>query len=268
MKRFNTLIILLFSFSLMAQNAPDFTVTDTHGEEHSLYADYLDQGKTVVLDLFFVNCPPCNDLAPLLEPLYQEWGAGTGDVQFVSLTSDPTDDDARVIGFEELHGTTWPAISAEGGGPDAQQPYTTGNFGNFIGYPTLVVISPDRSVQFDPWVNNNFPGTIDLLDDWIQNTGATKPVSNIIELDNVNTFTLSPNPIASEGTLTFDLKEQAETNIAIFNALGQKVKNIYTGSLNAGEQTLRMKTAELASGTYFIKVRMNDQSNMQQFVKI
>ncbi len=36
--------------------APGFTLTDTEGEEHSL-ADYLEQGKTVVLEWFNPDCP-------------------------------------------------------------------------------------------------------------------------------------------------------------------------------------------------------------------
>ena len=269
MKRFHTLLLLFVSFGLFAQTAPDFTVTDTHGEEHSLYEDYLDKGITVVLDLFFVNCGPCNDLAPLLEPVYQEWGAGAGDVQFISLTGDPYNEDTNelVIGFEELHGTTWPAASNEGGGPEAQQPYEDNTFGEFIGYPTLVVISPDRSVQFDAW-GNNLDETIQILQEWIENTGATRPISNVIDLDNVNTFAINPNPVSNEATISLDLEKEVQTNIAIFNTLGQQVKNIYTGSLSAGAQSVEMTTAELVSGTYFIKVTMNDQSKMQQFIKI
>ena len=48
-------IFILCTVSLEAQFAPDFTITDSDGEEHSLYADYLDHGKTVVIKLFFVG---------------------------------------------------------------------------------------------------------------------------------------------------------------------------------------------------------------------
>ncbi|MBK9106499.1 MAG: redoxin domain-containing protein [Saprospiraceae bacterium] len=66
-----TILLLIFtSFQLIltAQTAPDFTVTDIHGQVHHLYADYLNQGKTVVIKIFFTTCPPCNSIAPLMEP--------------------------------------------------------------------------------------------------------------------------------------------------------------------------------------------------------
>jgi len=268
MKVLYTSILIFFSFGLLAQMAPDFTVTDTHGNEHDLYADYLDQGKTVVLDLFFVDCPPCNTLAPLLEPLYQEWGAGKADVQFISLTSQNGDNDSKVLGFEEMHGTTWPAISAEGGGPETQQPYTTGDWGPFIGYPTLIVISPDGTVQFDIWINGNYPGTIDLLDESIESTGAAKPVSSIDELENVESFYISPNPVSNLASLSIDLLNQEQTNITIYNNLGQLVKTVYAGAMPAGQNSINIDTKDLIVGTYFIKVSMSKSEETEMFIKL
>ncbi len=239
--------------TLDAQIAPDFLVTDTHGNEHSLYEDYLDQGKTVVLDLFFVNCPPCNDLAPYMEEAYQQWGAGMADVEFISLTSDPADTDAIVLGFEEQHGTTWPAVSAEGGGPDAQAPYTTGDFGQFFGYPTLVVISPDRSVQFDAW-GSDFPETIEILNSWITNTGATGEVTSSVPDLNVSDFNMFPNPAQEQVQIEFDLEIGSSARINVFNSLGQAVISKNLGNLNAGNHQINLVTETLANGQYIVEL--------------
>jgi len=260
MKALYTFVICILTFGLNAQTAPDFTVTDTHGNELSLYEDFLDQGKTVVLDLFFVDCGPCNGLAPFLEPLYQEWGAGSGDVEFISLTSEIGDNDAKVIGFEELHGTTWPAISSEGGGIEAHDPYTTGDFGQFVGYPTLIVIAPDKSVQFDAW-GNSYEQTIEVLDSWISNTGAQKPLVGISDLSNVAAFSFSPNPVSETANLVIDLKESAVLNAQIFNSFGQPVLNLFSGKINEGLQSIELNSADLPSGTYFLRMSMNDQIN-------
>ena len=94
--------------------APDFTVTDINGQMHQLYADYLNQGKTVLLEVFYTTCPPCNSIAPLMEPFYQEWGAGDHDVEFFLMTDKNSDTDPVVTTFHTTYNETFPAISKHG----------------------------------------------------------------------------------------------------------------------------------------------------------
>ena len=155
---------------LLAQPAPDFTVTDAHGNQHQLYADYLNQGKTVVIKLFFVACPPCNQIAPDTETLYQDWG-GTGnpDVEFFSITIQSNDNDADVLSYENTHGLTYPGISADGGALAAGQPYRNGTYGQFPGTPTFIVIAPDGTVNFDVF-GPGISATITAIDNAIRDT--------------------------------------------------------------------------------------------------
>lgn len=55
MKKFTIFILsLIFSVGVFAQDAPNFTLTDMDGTEHTLY-DYLDAGIAVVIDFFAVT---------------------------------------------------------------------------------------------------------------------------------------------------------------------------------------------------------------------
>ncbi len=158
-----SLILFLFS-SAYAQPAPDFTVTDVYGNTHRLYDDYLNEGKTVMIEIFFTTCPPCISIADNVEDLYQDWGAGQEDVEFFKMTNKNFDNDQRVLDFDNTHGVTFPGISVDGGALDAIVPYTNGTYGTFFGTPTFIVIAPDGTVNFDI----SFSG----LDDAIAATGA------------------------------------------------------------------------------------------------
>ncbi|HUR30242.1 MAG TPA: redoxin domain-containing protein [Saprospiraceae bacterium] len=154
--------------------APDFTITDSHGQIHHLYADYLNQGKTVLLEVFYTTCPPCNSIAPLLEPFYQEWGAGAFDVEFFELSDKNFDTDALVNAYQATYGETFIGAGKDGGSLQAVAPYKNGQFGTWYGTPTFMVISPDGSFVYDVDGSNN-QNTIDSLDAAITATGAIKP---------------------------------------------------------------------------------------------
>ena len=155
--------------------APDFTITDSHGEVHHLFADYLDQGKTVLLEVFYTTCPPCNSIAPLMEPFYQEWGGGQHDVEFFELSDKNFDTDDLVNAYQLEYGETFIAAGYEGGSLEAVAPYKSGQFGQWLGTPTFIVIAPDGTVQYDVDGGNN-QATIAALDAAITSTGAVKPV--------------------------------------------------------------------------------------------
>jgi thiol-disulfide isomerase/thioredoxin len=197
---------------ISAQLAPDFTVTDIHGQQHHLYADYLNQGKTVMIKVFFTTCPPCNSIAPLMEPFYQEWGAGDYDVEFFEMTDKSFDVNSLVAAYAQNYNETFPAISMEGGSLTAVQPYKSGTFGQWFGTPTFIVIAPDGTVQFDVSGNGN-QATIDAVDNAIAATGALKPGQIPVAPD----FTITDIYNQSH-TLYSDYLDQGKTVVlSIFN---------------------------------------------------
>lgn len=175
MNRLLTFIgVLLLCQNMHAQQAPDFSVTDLAGTEYNLYADYLNQGKTVVIEFFFTTCPPCNAIASYVSPLYDSWGSGAGDVEFFSITILDTDTNQKVADYQAAHGHTFPGIGTDGGALEVAQPYLDGNFGAFEGTPTFVVIEPNGTVHFDV-SGIGYQGTIDALDQEIAATRARRP---------------------------------------------------------------------------------------------
>ncbi len=204
-----------------AQTAPDFTVTDSWGNTHTLYEDYLDQGKTVVIKIFYVACPPCNSIAPHLEPLYQDWGGGQGDVQFIELSMQQGDSDAEVNAYKNTHGTTFPAAGAQGNSVAATVPYTNGTFGLWGGTPTFIVIAPNGTLVYDVY-GFGIPGTITAIDAAIAATGAEGLPTGIHGEKKRNPVTLLSNLVSSELILNVE-EEIAGIHVDIISPLGENV---------------------------------------------
>lgn len=197
--------------------APDFTITDSNGEEHQLYADYLDQGKSVLIEIFYTTCPPCNSIAPLMEPFYQEWGAGAYDVEFFELSDKVFDTDELVNAYQDNYGETFIGAGSEGGSLEAVAPYKNGQFGTFTGTPTFIVIGPDGTVQFDVDGANN-EATIEALDAALVATGAVKPM---IE---------QPMVISGQVQFLASTNGVGNTRIQIINSLNNVVDEVVTNT--------------------------------------
>lgn len=178
MKRIITiLIICFFAASIFAQSnapAPDFTITTSDGVQRKLYEDYLDKGKAVVLYIFFITCPICQEMAPLLEPFYYEWAKGQASVEFISLSTQANDSNSDVKWYKGVVGHSFPGAGNDGGSLTAIKPYTNGTYGFFAGTPTFVVIGPDRQVIYNP-KGESFIATIDSIDQALRRTGVEKP---------------------------------------------------------------------------------------------
>ncbi len=182
----------ILSFDLVGQTAIDFTFTDTQGQQHQLYEDYLDQGKTVLVDFFFVDCPPCNVFAPLLQDIYVDWGEGQEDVEFFSLSTKAWDSNADVKGYEDMHGLTNPGAGVDGGALDIFTTYLESEFGPIFGSPYFMVIAPNGTVFTDV----DGPGLLGRID------AINQAITDAIAL--TDTVVVEPDPVL---TFNLDLKD-------------------------------------------------------------
>ncbi len=134
---------LVLSTNLTATQAPDFTVTDSDGNTHNLYADYVNQGKVVVLEIFFTTCPPCATHAPHWQTLYDNvQNQYPGQVEFFMLSDKSADVNTLISQYKLDKNLTMPGVGSQGGSLEAVQPYKSGQFGPYYGTPTFVIITP------------------------------------------------------------------------------------------------------------------------------
>ena len=132
-----------FSFAQLPPNSfgEDFTITDINGQEHNLY-DVLDEGKTVILDLFAVWCGPCWSYAEtgVLEDLQ---AAYPNDVVVMAIEADPSTAESEIYGGGGSVGD-WTSLidymMADDPSGDIANDYALSY------YPTIYKICPDRMV--------------------------------------------------------------------------------------------------------------------------
>ncbi|HNR06376.1 MAG TPA: redoxin domain-containing protein [Saprospiraceae bacterium] len=132
------------------KKAKDFKVTTTDLKTIELYKDYLNKGKVVMVQIFFVDCPPCNEIAPNISALYKKYGSGSKRVEFIELSNKSWDNNAAVQGYKTRYNLNFPSVSSEGGSVQAAALYSDNSYGSFLGTPTFIIIDPTGGVTFDP----------------------------------------------------------------------------------------------------------------------
>lgn len=75
-------------------------------------------------------------------------------------------------------------------------------------------------------------------------------------------ISLYPNPIEDELMIKFSMFKQKEVKISLYNVKGQKIKDIFSGSIKSDENMLEIDMKSISNGIYFIKVDEKDRNHI------
>jgi hypothetical protein len=99
-----------------------------------------------------------------------------------------------------------------------------------------------------------------------------EPVNNVAEENELpKKFTLEqnyPNPFNPTTTIRYELPQDGQVTIEIFDILGQKVNTILNEFKNAGRYETVFSSTGLASGVYIYQLRVNDFITSKKMVLI
>lgn len=249
---------LLLSFSSAQVNGysvgdvvDNFTVTDTHGNTHTLY-DITASGKYVFLDFFFRNCGPCQQTSRYFYELYQTYGENQEHTFMLSLS--PIDDNATITVFENLYNGGF--LPPPGAGTEGGAPVVTNNFG-INAYPTYCIIGPDnRLIVGDIWPVSNMGTFEDNFPDDLWNLLNGNMAT--AEMTNQKDFMIYPT--VSNGAFNILLNADAKAEVSVYDMTG---KNVFNGSFNSKNIEMNLN---LANGIYIVKVLANGKMSSQKLL--
>jgi hypothetical protein len=102
-----------------------------------------------------------------------------------------------------------------------------------------------------------------------EGTTFSDPVDVKIGLDGAYQLSTYPNPVRTQATVEFAIKESADVTLALYNTLGQKVRTVYRGTPPA-EETKRVpvETQNLSSGVYFLRLEGEGVTGTQRMTVV
>jgi len=106
-----------------------------------------------------------------------------------------------------------------------------------------------------------------LYNDMGGTTAFTIPIitghgREIIYPENIELYQNYPNPFNPVTTISFFLPEVSVVNLSVYDMLGQKVEDIYTGRLNAGKSVFDFSPDDLSSGMYIYRLSTDKGVNL------
>ncbi|HEY0978651.1 MAG TPA: T9SS type A sorting domain-containing protein [Flavobacteriales bacterium] len=251
MKRFLPLLFVSLGTAAFAQVqnysegdvVDDFTVTDTEGNVHNLYA-ITASGKHVMLDFFFDTCPPCQATQPYFNQLHETYGCNSADLFVISINNG-TDNNAAVIAFEATYGGSYthsPAVGIEGGCSAVDEAF------GIMAYPTYCLIGPDNQLKSgDIWPISNMSSYVAAFPTGSDIQPAACAAVGVHELGANGAFSVYPTP--STGLVTVVRNGTSSNGYELFDVLGQSVRHFAASS--AAQRTLDL--SDLPNGQYLLR---------------
>ena len=228
--RIAALLLTLPAFTAAGQlpeaDFPDFTHTDIEGNIHNLYS-YLDEGKTVVIDIFATWCPNCIASIPGVEEIWETHGPnGDNTIMVLAFERDPATNNEAAF---DANYNIGPPIIAEG----AETVLSWG-----ITYqPNYFVICPDRTYDMKAGAMGSNPDPI--LDLAVQ--------CGTVGVANVYADTISWSLV--QGQLYIEGLGEKESSFLLLDASGRQ---ILSRNLSKGNAAVNLQW--LGAGIYSARI--------------
>lgn len=251
--------ITFFAQSSNAQTtAMDFNIVDCNGTPHHLYSD-LDAGKAVIIEFFMNSCSPCVTAGQHLEAMKADLLAEyPGKIKAYTFAFNNTYTCTTVNNWITNNGFT--SVPSDSGA--AQVAYYGG-----MGMPTIVILGggTNHAVLGSPYIGFSTSDTTTMAAD-IRNFLNTSSINE--EKNILSGLTAYPNPANQEVKVFFSLAQSSDIMIDVVDLTGRVVKVVMNEKEQKGEIVKTVNTADLAKGSYMLRVVANGMISQQKLTII
>lgn len=95
-----------------------------------------------------------------------------------------------------------------------------------------------------------------------------RDLTDIEEFETTEFFTTAyPNPFSDELIVTFEIENNSDYSIEVFNLYGQRIKQL-NGYAKRGLTKSVLNTEDLARGTYFVRIEAGSKTKTKKIVKV
>ena len=249
----------------VGQTVNDFTVTDIHGNSHTL-SSITASGKWVLIDFFFTACPPCQGTVPFFSQLHEKYGCNSADLYCISI--DTGDSDADVTAFENTFSTSSgfspaPAVSGTEGGGNAVD-----NDFNPLQYPTYCLVDPTMTLRnADIWPVSSIADFESAFAAANFSPAPTACAAGLENIASINTMSVYPNPATLTATINVSLESSNDVTAYVYNMVGAVVSTQSYNGVN-GENKFVLATEGLENGQYILKVALGNGATKQISINV
>jgi PKD repeat protein len=220
-----------------------------------------------------------------------------------NINNSPSSIDAFITPSFKANSISSPSLAFEiayaerGGTPnDILRIYASTNCGRTWGSPIVTYSAAQMfsaglyTNNFTPTSNNQYKLLVRSLSTTLANnanvrfkfeftSGTTR--GNNIFIDNINIGTalgledlsdriglnVFPNPTGALSQLTFDIEKPSQLSISIFDILGKRIANTYSGNIGSGQHLFNVDLSAYPAGLYTIRVEVDGLVAHKKLVK-
>lgn len=139
----------------------------------------------------------------------------------------------------------------------------------FAGVPVTLTVTPRPGFTFSHWAS------VENVQEPLRRQSITV---DFAESDGITAYftadyagleaEISPNPTHDRAVLTFTIDRTKAVEVLLTDAAGRSLQTLVDKQLSGGTHQIPVSAAHLKSGTYFVRLRVENQTQTLNFVKI